>query len=60
MSSRFSLPAHLAGIEVSVGWDNPLGTFFARVLRVQERDDPRDPVILWIGTEPRKSDHRNT
>jgi len=54
MSSRFSLPAHLAGIEVSVGWDNPLGTFFAQVLRIQELDDPRDPVILWIGTEPRE------
>ena len=52
MSSRFSLPAHLAGIEVYVGWDNPLGTFFAQVLRVQEHDDPRDPVILWIGMEP--------
>ena len=54
MSSRFSLHARHAGIEVSVGWDNPLGTFFAQVLRIQESDDPRDPVILWIGTEPRE------
>jgi hypothetical protein len=54
MSSRFSLPAHHAGIEVSLGRDNPLGTFFAQVLRIQACDDPRDPVILWIGTEPRE------
>jgi hypothetical protein len=42
MSSRFT---------ISVGWDNPLGTFFAQVSRVQTDDDLRDPVILWLGTE---------
>ena len=29
---------------VTVGWDNPMQTFFAQVER------QRDPILLWLGT----------
>jgi len=51
MSSRFTIPPRKPGLVIAIGWDNPLGTFFAQVLRVQKDDDPRDPVILWVGME---------
>lgn len=47
--SRHAIPARLPGFTVAVGWDNPLQTFFGTVLRDQEVDDPRDPVVLWLG-----------
>ena len=50
--SRNSIPARKPGLSVVVGWDNPLGTFFAQVHRHQDDDDPRDPTLLWIGTAP--------
>ena len=50
MSSRRSIPARASGLTVIVGWDNPLWTFFAQVERVQDDDDPRDPILLWIGS----------
>jgi hypothetical protein len=37
-------------LTVVVGWDNPLSTFFAQVERIQDADDPRDPILLWIGS----------
>ncbi len=51
MSSRRSIPAHAPDLTVVVGWDNPLSTFFAQVERNQDDDDPRDPILLWIGSE---------
>lgn len=50
MSSRRYIQPNLPGLTVVVGWDNPLSTFFAQVNRVQDEDDARDPVLLWIGT----------
>ena len=50
MSSRRSIPASAPDLTVVVGWDNPLSTFFAQVERVQDDDDPRDPILLWIGS----------
>jgi hypothetical protein len=50
MSSRRHIQPNLCGLTVVVGWDNPLSTFFAEVNRVQDKDDARDPVLLWIGT----------
>lgn len=52
MSSRNIIPAHQPGLTVVVGWDNPLGTFFAQVDRQQDNDDPRDPTLLWVGCAP--------
>jgi len=31
--SRYSIPALQPGLTVTVGWDNPLTTFFAQVVR---------------------------
>jgi hypothetical protein len=50
MSSRRSIPARAPDLIVVVGWDNPLSTFFAQVERVQDADDQREPVLLWIGS----------
>jgi len=50
MSSRRSIPARTPDLTVVVGWDNPLSTFFAQVERAQDDDDPRDPILLWIGS----------
>jgi len=52
MSSRRSIPARALDLTVVVGWDNPLATFFAQVERIQADDDPRDPILLWIGSQP--------
>jgi len=52
MSSRNTIPARRPGLTVVVGWDNPLGTFFAQVDRQQDDDDPRDPTLLWVGCIP--------
>jgi len=51
MSSRRSIPARTPDMTVVVGWDNPLSTFFAQVERIQDDDDTRDPILLWIGGE---------
>jgi hypothetical protein len=51
MSSCKSIPARTSHLTVVVGWDNPLTTFFAHVERVQDDNDPRDPILLWIGSE---------
>jgi hypothetical protein len=52
MSSRRSVPARTPDLTVIVGWDNPLSTFFAQVERLQNDDDPRDPILFWIGSGP--------
>lgn len=52
MSSRRSIPARAPNLTVAVGWDNPLATFFAQVERIQYDEDPREPLVLWIGSEP--------
>lgn len=54
--SRHEIPARDPTLCVVVGWDNPLQTFFAQVAR-PERDDEEDeddPVLLWVGTQPRE------
>ena len=50
MSIRNTIPARALGVNVVVGWDNQMRTFFAQVERQQEDDDPRDPIILWLGS----------
>jgi hypothetical protein len=49
MSSRITIPAREHGVTVVVGWDNPLMSFFAQVVRDQEEIDERDPVTVWVG-----------
>ena len=50
MSSRNTIPALASCLTVVVGWDNPMRTFFAQVDRRQQLDDPRDPILLWLGS----------
>jgi hypothetical protein len=44
--SRNTIPARLPGLTVVVGWDNPMGTFFAQVEREQGDDCPREPAAV--------------
>ncbi len=57
--SRYEIPARDPNLHVFVGWDNPLKTFFAQVIRPapiydDEHDDENedDTMVLWVGTEP--------
>ena len=45
--SRHEIPGITPGLKVVVGWDNPLQTFFAQVLRP---GDENDDILLWLGT----------
>ena len=47
--SRRAISARTPDLTVVVGWDNPLGTFFAQVTRALDAEDDGDPIILWIG-----------
>ena len=49
--SRYSIPAQQPGLTVTVGWDNPLCTFFAQVFDPSIEDDEA-ACLLWIGTAP--------
>lgn len=41
--------------EVVVGWDPPLGTFFAQIFGPEPEDPDEDEnLIAWIGYEPRQ------
>lgn len=50
--SRHEVSARIPGVTVTAGWDNPLRTFFAQVIRDPAPADDSDPVILWIGGSP--------
>jgi hypothetical protein len=55
--SRYTIEALDPGLTVTIGWDNPLQTFFAQVSRRDvgdDADDEADPVILWLGGTPRE------
>ena len=50
--SRHTVPPKSSGTTVVVGWDNPLQSYFAQVIREQDGggvDDDDDPVLLWLG-----------
>ncbi len=52
--SRYEIPALNPQHTVTVGWDNPLITFFCQVAKPLEDEDEEDPIILWVGTEPQE------
>ena len=54
--SRHEIPARDRSLSIVVGWDNPLQTFFAQVAQPKAPDDDEDddPMLLWVGTEPRE------
>src|SRR3546814_12595709 len=50
-----SAAREVPGLEVAVGWDRPLATYFAIVSGEDEpgdedAEDDADPVLLWLGT----------
>ena len=51
--SRHSVPLKPGtnATEAVVGWDRPLGTFYAQVLRKNEDDDDETEELLWEGAE---------
>ena len=54
--SRHTIPGLIPGLTVIVGWDNPLATFFAQVMR-DNADEDEDALLLWLGTEPNEVLH---
>jgi len=52
--SRYEIPARNPEHTVTVGWDNPLITFFCQVAKPLEDEDEEDPIFLWVGTEPQE------
>lgn len=51
--SRHTLPSTAdPELDIAVGWDPPMQTFFAQVRdpRIEE-DGDADPVIFWTGTQ---------
>lgn len=45
---RITVPAKAdTGLEIFVGWDRPLETYFATVLRPGDEDDE---TVVWTGT----------
>ena len=54
--SRYTLQSPYANLEIVVGWDAPLNTYFCVVedlsLEPEEDDDEEiDPILFWIGTK---------
>ncbi len=52
--SRYDIPTRDPGLSAVVGWDNPLQSYFAQVLRPETADDDDDNVVLWVGAAPRE------
>src|ERR1700757_2154851 len=48
--SRYALPAHAPTLTVTVGWDPPLQTFFAQVVRPTTAPHADGRLVAWIGT----------
>jgi hypothetical protein len=52
--SRYELTPtnpRFAGLEIAVGWDRPLTTFYGQVSR-PAAGDGEDEMLLWVGTMP--------
>lgn len=48
--SRYPIPHEVFAI--TVGWDNPLQTFFVQVRRPATAAGAEDTDVLWVGTAP--------
>jgi hypothetical protein len=51
--SRHDIPTRDPSLSAVAGWDNPLQSFFAQVLRPEGADDD-DNMLLWVGAAPRE------
>jgi hypothetical protein len=52
--SRHRIPGLNPNLEIYVGWDHPLLTFFGQVYDPAIKEGEDDPIIYWVGTSPRK------
>ena len=53
--SRHAVTSNNPALDIIVGWDPPLETFFAQVMRTDLTDDAHENhVVLWIGTANRE------
>ena len=53
--SRHEIPGFSPANKITLGWDNPLQTFFVQVIdRKAELADKDDKFVLWLGTKPRE------
>lgn len=53
--SRHEIPARDRSLRIVVGWDNPLRSFFAQIVRRDTADDDDgNPPILWVGAQPQE------
>ncbi len=51
--SRHTVPTLSEDIELTVGWDPPLATFFAHVCRIDKANDD-ETMLLWLGGSPQE------
>ncbi len=52
--SRHTLAPLLTTQTVVVGWDRPMGTYFAHVHDLTINEDEADPIIAWFGGDFRE------
>ena len=52
--SQYILPADGEGLQLRLGWDNPMMTFFGQVIRPAKTTDEEDRVLVWIGSQARE------
>jgi len=51
--SRYELiPLARPALEIAVGWDTPLSTFFAQVVDCDRHEDDPERYVRWIGCTP--------
>jgi hypothetical protein len=51
--SRHTIPSFIPNLTITVGWDAPMQTYFAQVIRDNTPPD-EDPMLLWIGGFPKE------
>ena len=47
--SRHTIECFSARFQLVVGWDRPLGSFFAQVEDLQLSDEDEDRILVWVG-----------
>jgi len=52
--SRHKIPANASDLEIIVGWDKALSSYFAQVIRPDADEEGDDRIPLWIGCSTRE------
>ena len=59
--SRHAVRSNNPALEIIVGWDPPLNTFFAQVIRTDlTNDTDEDNIVLWIGATSNEIERANS